>query len=68
MAQGLMPHWMQAVSEFNPVNWSVTAGRAALAGNPDWFYVLTRLGFLAIFGLLCGSAATGAFQAYRKST
>jgi ABC-2 type transport system permease protein len=68
MAQGLMPHWMQRVSEFNPVNWSVTAGRAALAGSPDWSYIITRLGFLAIFGLLCGSAATGAFQAYRKST
>ena len=68
MAQGLMPPWMQAVSELNPVNWSVAAGRAALARSPDWSYVVTRLGFLAVFGLLCGWAATGAFHAYRNSS
>jgi ABC-2 type transport system permease protein len=66
MAQGLMPRWMQALSEFNPVNWSVTAGRAALARSPDWFFVVTRLGLLAIFGLFCGWAANRAFHGYRK--
>lgn len=67
MAQGLMPSWIQSVSQVNPVNWSVAAGRAALSGSPDWAFILSRLGFLAGFGLLCGWVASSAFRAYRKS-
>jgi ABC-2 type transport system permease protein len=67
MAQGLMPPWIQAVSRFNPVNWSVAAGRAALAGNADWLFVFSRLGLLALFGLFCSWVATSAFRAYRNS-
>ncbi len=67
MAQGLMPHWIQAVSQLNPVNWSVEAGRAALAGSPDWSFVLSRLGLLAVFSVVCTWLANSAFSAYRKS-
>ncbi|HTF71761.1 MAG TPA: ABC transporter permease, partial [Edaphobacter sp.] len=42
IAQGLMPPWMQAVSELNPVNWSVAAGRAALGVIPTaWVSLLS---------------------------
>ena len=38
----LMPKWIQHVSDFNPVNWAVVAGRAATSSNPDWGLVASR--------------------------
>jgi ABC-2 type transport system permease protein len=58
MAQELMPHWMQVVARFNPVNWAVEAGRAAAGSSGDWGLVLTRAGYLLILGLACGWFAT----------
>ena len=42
----LMPKWIQRVSDFNPVNWAVLAGRSATSTNPDWGLVASRIGFL----------------------
>jgi ABC-2 type transport system permease protein len=63
----LMPGWIRAVSMFNPVNWSVVAGRAALHGQAEWSVVLPRLGLLLAFTLLCGWLATRAFRSYQRS-
>lgn len=67
MAPGLMPRWIQVVSRFNPVNWSVSAGRIALQGNADWVRVFTLLGGLLLFTLISGGLATRAFRSYQRS-
>ncbi|HTX70225.1 MAG TPA: ABC transporter permease [Thermoleophilia bacterium] len=67
MAQALMPDWMQNVARYNPVNWAVQAGREALAASPDWGVVLTRLGWLALFTVVCTWLATRAFRVYQRS-
>ena len=67
MAQALMPQWMQDVAQYNPVNWAVQAGRAALAVNGDCGIVLSRMGYLAIFTVVCTWLATRAFRVYQRS-
>jgi ABC-2 type transport system permease protein len=65
--QSLAPGWIQAVSRFNPVNWTVQAGRAALGGNTDWAFVLERVGMLAVFTAACAWLASRAFRSYRRA-
>jgi ABC-2 type transport system permease protein len=67
MAQALMPLWMQDVAQYNPVNWAVQAGRGALSTNPDWGMVLARMGWLALFTVICTWLATRAFRVYQRS-
>jgi ABC-2 type transport system permease protein len=63
----LMPSWIRHVSDFNPVNWAVIAGRAATSSSPDWGLVASRVGFLVGLLALCLWFATRAFTAYQKS-
>jgi ABC-2 type transport system permease protein len=63
----LMPHWMAHLSDFNPVNWAVVAGRAATSSSPDWGVVASRAGFLAALLGLCLVFATRAFRSYQRS-
>jgi ABC-2 type transport system permease protein len=66
MADTLMPGWMRTAARFNPVNWSVEAGRGALQGaNSGW--VLVRLAYLAAFTLVGAWIATRAFRSYQRS-
>lgn len=67
MAKNVMPGWIRTVSAFNPVNWSVEAGRAALGANPDWAFVLSRMLFLVVFGIVAAAIATRAFRSYQRS-
>ena len=67
MARALMPGWMQSIATYNPVEWAVNAGREALAASPDWGVVLSRMGWLALFTLVCTWLATRAFRVYQKS-
>jgi ABC-2 type transport system permease protein len=67
MPENLLPGWMQAVARFNPVNWTVTAGREALQSDVDWGLVLSRAGWLAVLALACGWLSTRAFRAYQRS-
>jgi ABC-2 type transport system permease protein len=67
MARGLMPHWMQVASHFNPVNWCVEAGRGALLGQADWPIILLQIGCLALFGALGAMLAARAFRSYQRS-
>jgi len=67
MARALMPGWMQSVATYNPVEWAVNAGREALVASPDWGVVLGRIGWLALFTLICTWLATRAFRVYQKS-
>ncbi|HEX3683712.1 MAG TPA: ABC transporter permease [Bryobacteraceae bacterium] len=67
MANSLMPDWMRAVAEFNPVNWSVEAGRGALQGTVGAQSILIRLGYLAAFSAVSAWIANRAFRAYQRS-
>ena len=67
MAQTLMPHWMQVIARYNPVNWAVQAGREALAASPDWGAVWPRLLALFVFMLVCAWLAIRAFRVYQRS-
>jgi ABC-2 type transport system permease protein len=67
MKQSLAPGWVQAVARFNPVNWTIDAGRAALGPSVDWSLVASRAGLLALLTLVCGWVATRAFHAYQRS-
>jgi len=67
MAQGLMPAWMVTIARYNPVNWAAQAGRVALSLGVAWGYVLTRVGLLALFALVCTWMATRAFRVYQRS-
>ncbi len=67
MASTLMPGWMQLVARFNPVRWSVEAGRAALNGHATPGDVMLRWAFLLVFGVFATWVATQAFRSYQKS-
>jgi ABC-2 type transport system permease protein len=66
MQQDLMPGWMSAVADVNPVNWAVDAGRSAVSADPDWGLIATDTGLL--LALLAASLwmATRAFRTYQK--
>jgi ABC-2 type transport system permease protein len=42
MQRDLVPGWIQSVARYNPVEWTVQAGREALTATPDWGLVLSR--------------------------
>ncbi len=67
LASNLIPHGIRVVSDFNPLNWAVVAGRAATSTNVDWGTVASRAGFLAALMAVCLAFATRAFRAYQKS-
>jgi ABC-2 type transport system permease protein len=67
LESNLMPRWIQHVSDFNPVNWGVVAGRAATSSHPDWGLVASRTAFLAGLLVLCLAFATRAFRSYQRS-
>ena len=67
MATALMPHWMRAVADGNPVNWALVSGRSALSASPDWAKVLTQGGGLALLAIAVTALSVLTFRAYQKS-
>jgi ABC-2 type transport system permease protein len=67
MRGDLLPGWMQTVTDLNPVDWAIEAGRSATAANPDWGLVATDTGLLAALLVVCATLATRAFRAYQAS-
>lgn len=67
MPESLMPHWMQAVAPYNPVDWAVTAARTAVSSDPDWGAVFLRFGYLTALTALCVVVAVRAFRSYVRS-
>jgi len=67
LAANLIPSWMRTVSDANPVNWAVVAGRTATSAHPDWGVVASRAGFLAALLVVCLAFATNAFRSYQRS-
>jgi ABC-2 type transport system permease protein len=67
MAREVAPEWIQTVSSFNPVDWTVVAAREALSADPDWSGVFARLGGLFAVAVVTGFIATRAFRSYQRS-
>jgi len=67
MRTQLMPHWIQTIARYNPVNWAVAAGRGAMQAQVDWNAVLWHAGYLAVFAGVCAVLATLAFRVYQRS-
>ena len=67
LESNLMPRWIRHISDFNPVNWAVLAGRGAVSSHPDWGLVASRSACLAALLLACLAFATRAFQSYQRS-
>ncbi len=67
MPLNLVPAWVADIARFNPVNWAVEAGREALTANPDWSFVLPRMGGLVAVAILATWFGTRAFRSYQRS-
>jgi ABC-2 type transport system permease protein len=67
MQRDLIPGWVQRVARFNPVDWTVQAGREALGTQTDWGFVLARFGWLLCLAVACAWLATRAFRSYQRS-
>jgi ABC-2 type transport system permease protein len=67
MQRSLLPHWIQTVAKYNPVNWAAQAARDAAMEPIHWAAVLARIGLLAALLLLSAFLATRAFAAYQRS-
>jgi|tagenome__1003787_1003787.scaffolds.fasta_scaffold20950051_2 ABC-2 type transport system permease protein len=58
--------WIRAATSINPVEWAVTAGRSALAANPDWSVVGQNLLYLAVFLSVTSVIAVRSFRVYQR--
>jgi len=67
MPLSLVPDWIETVARFNPVNWAVEAGRAALLAEADWSLIVPRLVALTVVAAICAGLATRAFRSYQRS-
>ncbi len=66
MPAGLMPPWMQAVSRFNPLNWTVEVVRYAFSPTIPWAAAAGGLGKLLAFALVLYLFAQWSFGRYRR--
>ena len=67
MTSDLLPGWMKTVSDGNPVDWAIEAGRSATAASPDWGLVARDAGLLALLLVVCAALAAQAFRSYQRS-
>jgi ABC-2 type transport system permease protein len=66
MQPSLLPDWIGTVSDLNPVDWAIVAGREAVGASTDWASVAGNCGLLVGFAVVCLALATKAFGAYQK--
>jgi ABC-2 type transport system permease protein len=66
MQPRLLPDWIGTVSDFNPVDWAIVAGREAVDASTDWASVAGYCGLLVGFAVVCLALATKAFGAYQE--
>jgi ABC-2 type transport system permease protein len=62
-----MPHWIEQLSRFNPVNWGVHAARNAVVVGGDWGPTGVFLLLLLAATAATSGFATLAFRAYQRS-
>jgi ABC-2 type transport system permease protein len=65
--KSLLPHWMQDVAKFNPVNWAVEASRSAAMEKTNWGLVGERVGLLVALAIVSAYLAQRAFTRYQRS-
>ncbi len=65
MSEALIPSWVKTISQFNPVNWAVTAARYSISGE-NWSIVFTYCSMLFIFSFVGCYFATMAFKLHQK--
>ena len=61
-----MPHWMQELGKFNPVNWGVVAAREVVLPGADWASVGLHLALLAALTVVTAAFATWTFRLYQR--
>ena len=66
-ARSQMPHWMQEVARFNPVDWGVRAAREVALPGTSWSTVVWHLLFLLALTAVTAAWATRTFRAYQRS-
>jgi ABC-2 type transport system permease protein len=66
MAQNLMPSWMQAVAQANPVQWAVLAAREGLSAEADWSVVTVRGLLLVAFAAAMVAFAVRSHDRYQQ--
>jgi ABC-2 type transport system permease protein len=62
-----MPHWIEQLSRFNPVNWGVQAARNAIVVGGDWGPTGEYLLFLVAATACTSFYATWCFRSYQRS-
>jgi ABC-2 type transport system permease protein len=67
MARSNMPHWMQVVSRYNPVDWGVRAAREVVLPGTSWSSVGWHLLFLLALTAATAAWATRTFGTYQRS-
>ena len=67
MTSELMPGWMRTIAAYNPVEWAVVAGRAALSAGTDWSLVVSRGAWLLGLAVLAVALSTRTFRSYQAS-
>ena len=67
ITQRVMPHWMQEISRFNPVNWGVRAARDAVVYGSNWGSVGIYLLLLVATTAATAAFATWTFRAYMRT-
>jgi ABC-2 type transport system permease protein len=67
IARNLMPGWMGDIASLNPLQWAVDAARAALASDPDWPLIWSRLALLGIFAAICTGFSVWTLDRYRTT-
>ena len=61
-----MPHWMQELGKFNPVNWGVVAAREVVLPGADWGSVGLHLALLEALTVATAGFATWTFRVYQR--
>ncbi len=67
MAKRLMPGWMQALADANPVSWTLDSARAALGTDPDWGRSLRFGGLLLALAVVMVSLSIRTFRSYQRA-
>ena len=63
----LMPYWIRTAATYNPVNWTLVAGRGAMQASVDWSPVVWHSSYLIVFAAVCSLVATQAIRAYQRA-
>jgi ABC-2 type transport system permease protein len=66
ITERVMPHWMQELARFNPVNWGVRAARDAVVYGGNWRGVGIDL-LLGAASAVTAAFATWTFRSYQRT-